>query len=82
MFSIKLHQPDVPGHRMLECQEYEAQPQADGTITILMTLKDGSTKPVPIRKGGMAFVMGDGGKTVEVLRPSSSPRTAQLRGGR
>lgn len=81
MFSIRVHQPNVQGHKMHECQGYEVKPNGS-TTTILMSLKDGTTKPITIDRGGMAFVMGDSGKTVEVVRPDSSPRTAQMRGGR
>lgn len=82
MFSIKVHQPNVPGHKMHECLEYAAHPKADGTYTVAMKKKDGTTQDITIQRGGMAFVVGDSGKTVDVLRPDSTPRTAQLRGGR
>ena len=81
MFSIRVHQPNVAGHTMHECVGYKVDPRGS-TTTVLMTMKDGSTKPVTIENGGMAFVMGDSGKTVEVVRPSSSPRAAVMRGGR
>lgn len=81
MFSIREHQPNKPGHTMHECEGYIVEPRG-GTMAILMTMKNGSTKVVTIENGGMAFVMGDSGKTVEVVRPSSSPRTASIRGAR
>lgn len=80
MFSIKVLLPNTPGHRMHECVEYEVQRKGDGKV-ILMDLKDGSKKPVEIPRGAMAYVMGDSGKTVELIR-TDEPRTAQLRGGR
>ena len=80
MFSIRVHQPNVAGHTMHECVGYKVDPRGS-TTTVLMTMKDGSTKPVTIENGGMAFVMGDSGKTVDTVG-QSAPRTAQMRGGR
>lgn len=80
MFSIRVHQPDTYGHTMYEGLEYEVKPR-DGGVTVLLKKKDGTTQSVSINQGGRAYVMGDSGKTVEVLEPGA-PRTAQMRGGR
>jgi len=79
MFSIKVMLPNVRGHKMHECAEYEVAPRPTGKL-IVMKLKDGTTKNVDIPAGGMAYVMGDSGKTVELIR-TDEPRTAQMRGG-
>lgn len=80
MFSIKVLRPNVSGHKMHEAAEYEVKRVPTGKL-IVMKLKDGSTKEVEIPTGGMAYVMGDSGKTVELIR-TDEPRTAQMRGGR
>lgn len=80
MFSIRVHQPNVEGHRMHECLTYELKPTRNG-VSIIMELRDGSKKTVDVMTGGEAYVMNDFGKTVDQVR-LGSPRTAQMRGGR
>lgn len=79
MFSIRVHQPNVPGHRMHECTGYEVKPRPGGA-QIVMELRDGTKKTIDILAGGKAYVMGDSGKTVEVV--PNEPRTAVMRGAR
>lgn len=80
MFSIKVMLPNVRGHKMHECAGYEVTNRPTGKL-IVMELKDGTKKNVDIPAGGMAYVMGDSGKTVELIR-TDEPRAAQLRGTR
>lgn len=80
MFSIRVHLPNVAGHQMHECQGYKVTPTQRG-VTIVMQLRDGTSKNLEIPSGAQAFVMGDSGKTVDTVG-SAAPRTAQMRGGR
>ena len=79
MFSVRVHLPDKPGHTVHECSGYEVVPHGgNGAITIKMMQGD-AVLPVDLPDGGIAFVMGDSGKTVEVIR---THRSAALRGVR
>ena len=80
MFSIRVHLADNPGHSMYECREYDVI--LDGAaIVIRMQMADGQ-RDVLLRDGGLAFVMGDSGKTVEVVRSrvARPAKVAELRG--
>lgn len=78
MFSLKVHHPGGVGHDVFECTSYGVRPEATGVVRVLLQ-QQGGEKEVVIAPGGFAYVMGDGGKTVEVIR-ARAQGGAQLRG--
>ncbi len=69
MFSIRVHLANDPGHSVYECKSYDVRPDGTGAIVISMRGSDGEAeRQVAVRNGGLAYVMGDAGKTVEVVR--------------
>lgn len=80
MFSIKVRQPNSDGYKMHPCETYEVKSDAGGVKHIVMTHKDASTSTVTVLRGGMAFVVNDIGKTVDIIPPP--PQNAALRGAR
>ena len=77
MFSIRVHPANHPGHSMHECREYEIVP--NGPVVVIRMRDGEGTRDIELTDGGLAFIMGDSGKTVEVVR-SRPVRPAQLRG--
>jgi hypothetical protein len=82
MFTIRVHQPNVRGHAVFECNGYRVVPNGQSTtIVMAQGIGDKATeKSLLVPEGGLAYVMGDSGKTVEVIRTTARP--AQLRGVR
>lgn len=78
MFAIRVHQPDEQGHDVLECMSYRVRHEPDGSTLMLLEKSQGAEQTIIVKPGGMAYVMGDSGKTVEVVRARG--KVATLRG--
>lgn len=81
MFAIRVHIADQPGHSVKECSEYRVVPNGGG-VDVVMQTSDGE-RVVELRRGSIAFVMNQTGKTVDVIRSRrpDGQKQAQLRGG-
>lgn len=80
MFSIKEHPAGSQDYYVHECTEYKVSTTSTGK-TVLMKMKDGSTKPLDLPYGAIAFVMNEGGKTIDIVNPGHG-KAAALRGAR
>lgn len=67
MFTVRVHLAGLPGHSVYECREYGVTPEGS-KVVIRMMCADGATREIELKGGGLAYVMGDSGKTVEVIR--------------